>query len=468
MARRLHITRVGRHKVVGGLAWRDTPGDTPQEVRDQIRGAAEAFRSRYGLLLESSRTEVGFVPEIAQKDGTGAYSAAAWLAHAHGEPLLFIKALPNGQYWIVHTDAGYVDPRTDEVCGEEEARVLVDAILDSLAIAADPVSVVIDGDRKPSAVMLDRINTLTDRSLESLLEGTSPPAQARIRQMVGVTPGTLAAVFALLLLAGAGYGVYVMWHKYQREREFERQRAELAQRDADAARLENEAQLRMKLAVDQAAASDTNTPPPDLIVTRCADRVQALGANVGGWKVLDAECDVTGASLSVRVQQPTQENSPGTAGSLMAVAEQRGFAVSVQPAQGQATLSLSLPAPAPREALKPSQFAPFNDVLRSLMSRLQLAKQAAVGLTYVVNAPAPKVVLYLDPRNEGKQGAERFTPVPAERTYLQGVVSIDGRNRSLLDSFSLDYPILTITKATYTPTDQGLAWHLEANYVTAR
>lgn len=470
MARRLHSIPVGRQKALAGLTWRETPGDTPQETREQIRSAAEALRSRFGALVTGMRPEVGMVPELAQKEGRGGISAAAWLADALIEPVLYIEALPGGLYWIVATQANYVDPRTDEICNEDEARNLVDSLLDAFSMQADTgMRVVINGERKPASMMLDRIGQTENKTFAELVAGSPPPAHARIRQLVGITPAAVIASITVLVLIGAGYAGYVGWNKWQEKRDFEARVAALAVQEAERARLKTEAELRMKLAVDEALRQDTATPAPDDLVRQCLQRMQGLGPALGGWDLTMAECAASGNAVTLAAVAPTPGRGIGTAATLLDAAGQYGVQATINPSAPNAQVLASLQAAAQRTPLKPAQLPAYTPTLRSLLSRLMLARAGTGAINYTMSAPSPRTVLYIDPELESRNDASKFKPVPDERTYLKGTVRIDGTGAWVLQALSLDYPFLTITKAQITRENNAqIKWHLEAEYVASR
>lgn len=472
MARTIHTARVGSTAAIGGLVWRDVPGEDASAIREQIRAAAAAARSRYGVTLESSSgTQVGILPEPA--NGTSGLrsrpSAAAWLSHAHSEGVLYIEQRTDGYYWIVRTAAGYVDPRTDVVLEETDASRFLDDLLEQIQASGDEVPQVYKvGELPPSHMLSRHPSEIKDRDYAALVEGTPAPRSIQIKQLVGITPATYLGIVGAVMFCGVLYGGYAAYDTFQKNRAFEARRAELARRDADAQRIKDETELRMRLAVEKAAKEDTATLSPTELIQSCTGALDAFGHRVGGWRIAVVTCDGTGSGITLNLSAPrTSGELVSTAAILMEAAEAAHLAITINPANQSANVVAPHPPMVAREGLQRAAMPSNANVIRGVYSRLQMGRAAIPTLSYQMGAPTPRPVVYVDPALESANDGSQFKQVPPEMTYRKGTLSVRGQGRWALDAISFEYPFLSITKLELRPGGIGdVTWLLEAHYVT--
>ena len=467
MASPTHTVSVGKTQAVAGLLWLDTPGEDLGSVREQIRGAAIKFRSKYGVILDtSSRAQVGFLPEHATSADRRRPSAAAWLALTLTEPTVYIEELRDGRYWVVRTEPGRVDPRTDKILDEDDANRLIDGVLENLGGDDGQQRVVVNGTR-PHSGLLSRHANIESRTFHELVADVTAPKPAAVTQVVGLKPATIAVIVGVLILIAAAWAGYEAYTQFKANQEFERRRAALAAKEAEAARLANETELRMKVAVDKAAQADTATVAADDLVAACARSIDEIGRRVSGWRVANITCTGDAKPLRILVDAPRSSGEMiGTAATLMHDAREQGYTVLVTPQAGRAALDQDVNL-TKREGLKRAQLPTYQDVIRGVYSRLQMGRAAVGTLTYQFTPPVVKPVTYLDPALEGSSDPSRFKPVPPERSYQIGKLTLRGTQRWTLEAISLDYPFLSVSKLQLNVgRDGSIQWTLEADYVS--
>lgn len=470
MASALHSLRIHGHTAVAGLTWRDTPGDDASAIREQIRAAAANARSRFGVRLDGSVSgQVGLLPETAPPSMRNKVSAAAWLALVHPEPALYVEELPDARYWILRTSPGYVDPRTDVLMDSADASRFLDDLIEQITASGDELPVIyVTGEQPPSNMLSRMSDHVRSRSFADLVEGLPPTRAATVRQLVGVTPQAYLAVLGVVVVGLALWGAVLLLDYWREQRAFEEQRAALAAQQADAARIKTQTELRMRLAVEQAAKEDTATVSPTVLIEGCAHALDAMGRRVGGWAITGVECNISGTSAAVRVEAPRAAGEQiGTAATLMAVADTRPVNVSIDPANSTGVVSVPLKSPTLRDGLVRNAMPTYAGILRGVLSRLQMGKAGLNGITYQMTQPVPRPVTYVDPELESRNDSSKFKQVPVEHTYRKGTITLRGNARWLLDAISLEYPFLSITKLDLRPERNGsLTWTLEASYVT--
>jgi len=461
--------RVGNQTVVGGLIWRDTPGDDPAAIREQVRAAAAGARSRFGVRLESvAGSQVGFLPDTAPSIMRSKPSAAAYLALTHASPVLYIEEMPDGRYWILRTAEGYVDPRTDVLLESGDAGRFLDDLLEQISASGDEMPDLYLVGESPSSNMLSRHEGgIKTRNFPTLVEGIPAPKRAQIKQLIGITPATYLAILGGVVGLALLYGGWIAYVKYEANQKFERERAALAARDLEALRLQNETELRMRVAVENAAKEDTATLSPTELITSCARHLDALGARMGGWNITMVECDGKGMGAVVRLEAPKASEQIGTAATLLRVAEARNLTVAFAPENAAASVMLPFAGMQARDGLMRNAMPAYTNVMRGVLSRLQMGRAAINTLSYQVTAPTPRTATYVDPAMDDSADVAKFKQVPPEQTYRKGTLTLRGQGRWSLDAVSLEYPFITINKLELRPGSAGnVAWQLEAHYVT--
>jgi len=472
MSEKVSIFQSGKFTVVAGMMWRPLGTDP----RAETRAAARMMGTRYGLVVQTASNGLlsGFLPAMSPVKARTAYSGAIWIANAIKTPTIYIRNLPNGEFWVVAATPGNLDVRSDQILPEEQTKQLIDQFLsESMGGASqdNPHRLVIDGDRKPASLMIDRHESV-HLSFDDLIAGVAPDKADRVTQLVGVKPGQILAVAAIVPIAAAGYFGWHLIEEQRAKREFEAQRAALEHQRVVAQQMENEAQVRMAQAVVAAMRKDTETPPPQIVLDRCRQTVRGLSQDLGGWRLNKITCAPNGAGADVSyVLQGMSSGGIGTNGSLLYAAKEHFDTVpNIDFAGGQATLHVNGDAVPARQPIAPVQAPTYMDVLNNFVSHFQLVGQAYQDLHFKLDAPTPKSITYIDPALEKSNSEQKFKPVPPERSYRVGALMVFGQGMWMLDEVQMKWPFVTIQSIELTPTSEdqdGYRWTIQGTYVTA-
>jgi len=470
MAERSILIPAGSATAVAGLSWTKLGKDPKLELKSN----SKMLGSKHGLLIETPRGVqlLGLVSVTAPSRARSAISAAAWLANASEVRVLFIKALPNGEFWVLCAGAGELDQRTDEIVHEEVAVQIIDMVLsDASHDDNGKIRIVVDGDRYPNSNMIDRFDR-ENATFAELVRGYTPTKAERVRKIVGITGGQLLAIILIIAAIAVAVYAYELYEQHLRDEEIARQQAELQRQHLTAEQIKTETDLRITRAVIQAVAEDTATPPPDALLKACVATLRRVGDEIAGWRLGQAQCAPTGTNVDFSFNLLDGVAATGTNASIIETAKKRfGVTPSVAIENAHASLSINVPPPDARPALTPPQLPRYGDIVEKFGTRFQLLHQEFENVHVTMGTPGARPITYLDPARENSQDPNRFAQVPVDRGYRRGTVQITGTSLWQIEQFSLAYPFFTIKKIEVTPSGSdpdAYQWSIEGEYVASR
>jgi hypothetical protein len=450
-----------------GLRWEELLGaKRPQAEATEI---AKRQSARIGVLapgITTGRYLVGLVLERGGRTpsaGTTAYSGAAWLAQSVSEPTIVCHHLSDSRFWIaVIPRPGAVAIDSDQVLEAGPACARLEGALEAFGMAGVTPALIISGDVVPDAdIFKDR--PYEQINLDAVL-GRSAPSNTRLRQLVGVSTSIKLAVAAVGIAAAGAVAFGIM---LERQKAQEAYIAEVGAEEA--VDYEVVRQQRIEAAVQEALVQHTQTPEPALVMVACEDALVRSGLVVDGWRVQEMECDVAG-----RVATVTYQRSAGWATNdalLRAFERADGVAFTLSASGMEAVASLPVYGLVPRAPLDRDALPGWIGILRDVGSPLQtlaFASRQAVPVSSAIGEPAPAEVTYLEPSMERSEGPERFQPVPADRSFRIGSLTVTGAG-SLLHAINLDEPYVSVTRVRFRMAGVGFRFSfvVEGAYVAS-
>lgn len=461
--------------VVIGLTWVPLAGAEGVSTKHELRDAVESTDERnatQGVLLETveGRAYGGILPSNAPAGAARAYSGAGWLAQSVPDRVLLVDLVRAGSdpiWWVVAASPGAVDLSTDRLLREDQATELIDRILFDAYHSAVVVRVVIQG-RPPASDHLAQLPLEADLPIEEhsrksrRVEGTfadlvgdDPPDKlVRMRQIKGVSRSLILVVvvagIVLALAAGA-----LQWRKHVQAS------AELAKHQADAERKRLSSQalidmrdVRIAEAVAKALVADTATPRPASILTGCADIAAQVGAVAVGWKVETITCE---PGKPARI---AWARTYGTNSALVAWAKHRNIHEILVAANGAAIImTVPLTPGSARPAMLPPDLPDAQGVIWFHGTQLQQFEHGFES-TASLSEAVPKDISYQTPDD-----TKQRLPVPTDKSYLVGKVTITGSGLYQMRQVPLDYPYFTVTKVLLTVREAAVKYNLEGIYV---
>ena len=156
----------------------------------------------------------------------------------------------------------------------------------------------------------------------------------------------------------------------------------------------------------------------------------------------------------------------------MAVASANGASAAYDANSGTASLSVPLTGVAVRQAMLLQTLPRMGEVMERLPTRFQIEQQANNEFRADVTGLAPVNLRYRDPTNEAALkaagGQVPMLPVPPERSYRRGTVSLTSSSMWQLESLRIDWPYWSIKSLDVQVRGSGeYQWRLEATYVAA-
>lgn len=465
--------QVGRALAIGCLRWEYLPEIHP-DYRVEVKVAAARHEAKIGCLYEpkSGKMGVGLLPPDASREARSAYSAAVWLATVESRATLYIEQMPSGRWWILAIDdRGNLDKRTDVILPTSQAVELIDSILDEARGMQSPLRVLQGSPQVPLTNLLERAPREHLR-LEELLTG-APPPEAKLAQIVGLTPAAYLAIAAAAVVAMAGVAGYSIMQRWRAEQALEQARRAAEAAQIENARLASMTQIRIAEAVTRALDEDTRTAAPRAVIAGCLDAFHTVGQDVAGWAVDNLECDINGASARVTLvgQRLAQRGRPAADNAaLLGATRANGWQPQIDSEQARAVFTVSRPAPPLRAGLKLDALPIGTAVQEFVMPRFQRVAALGRGFSPQFHTPTERAITYADPAmDHDTSNPARFKPVPPERSYRVAKITISGDNAEILRNITLDEAIITLTSLRLQPQSRGQAkFVLEASYVLAR
>lgn len=472
----LHLFHVGRTPVAAGLAWRAASGENGgAPSRADLAELADRQDTKYGVRVDApdGRVLLGLLPEGASRADRRAVSGAAWLAHAAETRTLYVERVQPGRYWVVVAGRGQIEPRTDRVFDETATSSLVDELLTELAHAPEPTRVVLAPDTSLDSIMLSR-SDVQSLPFSALVSHSDAKSSMRPVQLRGTRPFVWGALAAIALGIVASFGLLYHLKQVRAQREFEEQQARLRAQAIEMEQLRTQREANISEAILRSLAEDTETPAPDALLAECLRVFGDVGLEAAGWRVINVECAANASSANIAFElPPTSSGGVGTHASLREWALTRFRNLpSFSNDNYRAQLALPITLPARRERLKLAQLSGQNLLYPIIHTRLELLAMATPDVNYALTPLAPKAIVFDDPTKntvtDPGQGADRFSPVPPERAYRIGQITINGREIDGIVGMRFnDWSFFTLNKIAIRPSEFEIAWTLEAAYVAA-
>jgi hypothetical protein len=465
--------KVAGHLVLGALRWEQLP-DIHPDYRVEMKAAAARHEARFGVLYEppQGKMSVGLLPPGTSTAATRGVSAALWLAAAAPVPTMYVEAQPSGRFWVLLADgAGHFDKRTDVLLTSGEAGDLIDGLLDELRGLSSQVRLVQGSAQIPLTNMIER-TPREELSLEALLTGT-PPASARLTQLVGLKPIAYIGVAAAAALVVAGVVAHTLYQRAQEAAELEAARQAAIAQQVEAQRLATLTQIRIAEAVKRAIDEDTRTVSPIGVIANCLSAFREVGTSIAGWRVASLECEPTGTQVRVSLEgSPRSEGARPAANNatLFSALRARGWEPSIDSAQTRAVFTVTRTPVPTRPGLTVDALPRAVAVQEFVMPRFQRAGARSSSYAPRFDNPTERPITYVDPQLEHDTGnPQRFKPVPPEHSYRVAKLTIVGDDARALQDVALHEPIFTLTTLRLEPTQGAQAkFVMEANYVLAR
>lgn len=478
---------IKRQRIVAGLRWVPLAGAEGASPKAELKEAAATYgieNPSRGLTvaLPDGRAYGAIVPPRSPASANDAYSGAAWLAQVAHHPTLLVQRVSHrdNNWWVVMVRAGAVDPSTDVILGEQQAIDRIDRALIDSYNQSESLRVLVGTDPPNSANLqqlpwesdvdeadFPRVSRRVLLDLAGMVGDDAPPSDTRVRQIAGIHKAwiygaVLAAACVVALIAGNAW-----MKRHKAAADLAEAQARLQQETATQGEISSLRDARIIEAVAQALAEDTATPAPQDVLYACASTSSLVGNKVAGWDVTTIDCNAAG-SVSVAL---VRSDILATNADLAAAASARGWPLSVDPTGNVASINLPLSSIASRARIAAPNLLPNYEgiVLRdgTLLQNYQLSANGQVQLA----APAPRGITYLDPDKEASPDAnERFQPVPQDRSYLTGKITVNGTGLWTLGGLPIDAPHLRVTRVTIQPQQSGVAgdkYTVEAIYVVS-
>lgn len=453
--------KIAGHVVAFALDWRLLD---PQSPNQRLRNEAAMRHSNHGVLVPAIDPNKkvptvlgGILPMGSPRATTGAYAAAAWLALARpDETFVLAHDLGDGRYWMIRLDNGFFSPQSDVIL---EERAVSDAIHEVIIARGDAqkVSLVYTGRRPTARTLLTGKLTVIEMTIDELF-ATTPPKLARIRQIRGMAMRHWLALFAVVAFVLCSVAGLLWYRQYQQQKEVAAAAAELALREAQDQELRTLHDVRQREAVLDQLALDTATPSPDGMVHACLARVRTVDKRLGGWNLVDLECNLVSGQLQSRYLLP--DGATGTSETLVAAATASGMTASPGLGTNQAVVDAVFGQPVPRRALLPAELPRGIDLATRFAARFQLGARAAIRSS--IGPPGARPVVYRDPSEA--TGTPTWLPVPPERAYQEGTLTLTGDDLWQADQIAMDYPFVVLTKLTVRSSDTADTWLMEGKY----
>lgn len=481
------VITLKRGRVAAGLRWVALGHGKPKHV---LREAVASFgidNPTHGVFVMSATGDGpsygAVVPPGAPPTAQAAYSGAAWMASTVTEATLLIQRTSNrdNYWWVLFVRPGVISANGDLVLSESQAGERIDQVLHDAYSQGEPIRVLCGEDAPSTSVQLGSIPWESALEQEVVSHHTrrvamdfagfagdgAPPKTARIVQVAGVRRVYIYGGLVLAALVTAGMGA-MLWMKRQKEAaELAKLQAELAQQQIAASQVTSVREARITQAVADALRDDTASPLPSRWLASCADVAFDTHGEIAGWRISGIEC-AQGAP-SVRIGLERRDRLAVNAG-LAAYAEARDWSVSIDPSGATASVSVPLDGGDARVPMKHGELPDVTGVVWMHGTQFQQFQAAFKGSQIQVGAPSTRMITYLDPEKEHSENAsERFQPVPPERGYQVGQITINGAGLWILPALRIDAPYFSVKRISIQPAplSAGDKITVEVQYVVS-
>ena len=306
--------------------------------------------------------------------------------------------------------------------------------------------------------------------MEGQLEGilsTKVPDKAYLTQRVGMKLIGWVLIGAVILLTVAGVVGIKMFRDYQYQQQLAAERAEIARRNADAARLADLEAVRIQQALDKALEEDTATVNPDAFRDACIDTILRIPPSIGGWMLQEMTCSPGGSGSLIAIYQLESGSNDGSIGTLETFQlDAKRFGMTFSRVDTDALTAnglVQLNLPPPRDKMTLGELPNADSLATSLLSRQLWWSQGVQSRAYTFEKPKGRAVTYIPPTPDGGQGQPQS--VPAEKQYQKGGIRLRDDSILSLPGISLDYRNVSPVAITAKPSPEGYSWELEATYV---
>lgn len=481
------VITLKRARVAAGLRWAALGQGKPKHALREAMASFGIDNPTHGVFVMSATGDGSsygaVVPPDAPPAATSAYSGAAWLASTVTEPTLLIQRTSNrdNYWWVLFVRPGVISANGDLVLPESQAGERIDQVLHDTYSQGEAVRVFCGEDAPTTSMQMgsipwesslqpDVVAHHTRRvamDFAALAGDSSPPKAARIVQIAGVRKTYVYGTLIVAALVVAGLGV-ALWMKKQREAaQLAQLQAELAQQQLAASEVTSVREARITQAVADALRADTATPVPSHWLSACVDVAVETHGGIAGWRIAGIECAQGAPSAKIGLER--RDRLAVNAG-LAAYAEARDWSVAIDPSGATASVSIPLDGGDPRAPMKPDALPEAKGVIWMNGTQFQQFQTAFKGSQVQVGAPTPRVITYLDPEKEHSENAsERFQPVPPERAYQVGQITINGVGLWIMPALRINAPYFSVKRVSIQPAplSAGDKFTVEVQYVVS-
>lgn len=465
------LFNLGKTKVACGLQWIALNGEDDDDPIASLKAEAKRAGRRFAAYYPNEGGKyrlAAFAGDEGARRFDGAVPAASWLADVVDRPTIYIEALDESatRWWVIVCKTGSVNVNTDAIMTDDAAIQLIEGVLyDAIGTDAESGVAVIVGRGKlaPTSAMIDRAEK-TYRNIAEVLDGTTP-SQNRIKQYVGVPRGVyigLAGAVALGGLAAGGY--YLMTHTQALQTQAARE-AEAAALAAEQARIAKIAKARIAAAVEKAVAEDTSLPAMPATVSHCYLALKGVPRTLGGWTASSVTCDPLSSDLKVAYARDTAaRGGMSTQLGLELAVQAHGGRLDPLPAMADSAIVTFSKAVVERRAGIPIEDMPrFSEISSELASAVQILQSTIPGITVQFGQPTPRSILYVDPTRD--ESAVPTQPVPADKGFQTGTITLQGNDLWRLSAAVLDRPNLTSGPITFNFSGASVQWTTTVTYL---
>lgn len=301
---------LGKKNITIGLVW-----STLNTIDSSSSKAIKAFLQenndvKKGIIIKGE--EESMIAAIPADEKMIAPSGAAWLTAANKKQnarqlkensefehfnWIVVQAVdPNDdKFWVVIVEKGIPTANSDVICSRREIMNIVKDISDS----QDVESFILYSDDEETYNYYKEAETIAveRKTFEELIKGV--PVRYKPRQLTGLDPKVLYAVFGILVIGVAGY----LYNDWASEKSLMEQQAKNSQQQQQTEQQKLKAQAeyeaQKKVVVEQ-AVSDAKSGLNDLIskgiskstINSWSDIIDKVPMAHDGWKLVSLDCSL--------------------------------------------------------------------------------------------------------------------------------------------------------------------------------